>query len=396
MATYPLATLVATVTPTGITAPVYSDIYGSLQATFQSIYGSDAVITPDSQDGQLLAIVARAISDANDALIACYRSFSPATAQGDALSSNVKINGIQRGVATNSQVVVRVTGTIGSIISDGIVADALQNKWLLPPEVVIPSAGYVDVTATAQQPGAIQAGVGTITNIMNPQLGWQSVNNSSAASAGAPIELDATLRQRQTTSTAQASQTVLEGIVGAVANLPGVTRVRIFENDTTSTNADGQAANSIAAMVVGGDSAQIANTLMMRKTPGVATVGSTAVTAINEQGIPITIRYTVPSAATITAAITIKALTGYNSTIGDAIKQAIVDTVNATPIGGGGVKVVEYDLVYVAVKNVPQGNTFKIVSMTLTGPGGAGTPDVPLLYNNVASCSTGGVTLTVT
>ena len=62
-------------------------------------YGSDAVLTPDSQDGQLLAVFAQAIYDNGQALIAIYNSFSPATAQGAGLSSLVKINGLARDVA---------------------------------------------------------------------------------------------------------------------------------------------------------------------------------------------------------------------------------------------------------------------------------------------------------
>ena len=80
MATYPLATLAAQVTSTGISAPSYNDILSSLTASFQGIYGSDAYLGPDSQDGQLLAVVAQAIYDCNQTAIAVYNQFSPQTA----------------------------------------------------------------------------------------------------------------------------------------------------------------------------------------------------------------------------------------------------------------------------------------------------------------------------
>jgi hypothetical protein len=65
MATYPLATLACTIDENGISAPSYADILASLQASFQSIYGSDIYIEADSQDGQWLATIAQIINDGN-------------------------------------------------------------------------------------------------------------------------------------------------------------------------------------------------------------------------------------------------------------------------------------------------------------------------------------------
>ena len=55
----------------------------------------------------------------------------------------------------------------------------------------------------------------------------------------------------------------------------------------------------------------------------------------------------------------------------------------------------DWDGAFVAAKSVTGGNTFKIESLTLTGPGGAGAPDVPLAFNQLATCTAAQVTLTV-
>lgn len=394
--TFPLPTLAGTVTAAGITTPPYNDVLTSLQASFQAIYGTDAYIDPDSQDGQLLAIMAKAISDGNDADVGVFNSFSPATAQGSALSSGVRINGISRAVPSNSQVVQRVTGNVGAAINNGIVSDGVH-PWALPPLVTIPPAGFIDVTATAQDTGAIAAPIGTITTIVNPQLGWQTTTNPAAASQGAPVESDAALRQRQVVSTALPSQTVLSGTVGAIANVTGVTRLRVYENDQDATNSFGMTGHSIAAMVIGGDATAIAQAILVHKTPGATSLGSTSVTVTDPvSGIPYNIRFSVPTPVAITCAVTIKALSGYTASVGIALQQAIVDYVNSTDIGGGASGFVEWDGAVVAAATVPNTKTFKIASLTLSGPGGAGTPDVPLLFNQVAAMVIGGVTLTVT
>jgi hypothetical protein len=96
MATFPLATLACTIDENGISAPSYADVLASLQASFQSIYGSDIYIEPDSQDGQWLAVLAQIINDGNQADVTSYNGYSPSYAQGAALSSQVKINGLRR------------------------------------------------------------------------------------------------------------------------------------------------------------------------------------------------------------------------------------------------------------------------------------------------------------
>ncbi|NHA10641.1 hypothetical protein G7Z25_13080, partial [Enterobacter roggenkampii] len=71
--------LSATVTAEGISAPDYQTILDTLTSYFQQIYGSDAYLEPDSKDGQMVAIYALAIHDANNTAIAVYNSYSPST-----------------------------------------------------------------------------------------------------------------------------------------------------------------------------------------------------------------------------------------------------------------------------------------------------------------------------
>ena len=87
--------------------------------------------------------------------------------------------------------------------------------------MIIPESGEIVVTATAEKEGAITALSNTINKINTPTLGWQSVNNESVASIGTNVESDAELKYRQTYSTAIPSLSVMEGIVGAVADIRG-------------------------------------------------------------------------------------------------------------------------------------------------------------------------------
>lgn len=326
-------TLAVQITPTGPIAPTYAVILDTLKATMRSIYGSDIYLESDSQDGQMLAIFAQAIKDANDACIAVYNGFSPAFAQGTGLSSVVKINGIRRLVASNSEVTVTIGGVVGTIINFGQVADAVNQRWALPPTVVIPPAGTIDVTATAVDPGAIPASPGTVTKIATPTRNWQTVTNAAAATPGDPVEDDATLRQRQSVSTAIPALSVIDAIQGAIRNIPGVSRAVVYENDTDTTDANGIPEHSISPVVEGGDLTVIAQTIALYKTPGTGTFGSENVPVVDPGGIPITINFFQLDLEPIFVLTRLRALSGYLSTTGDFILASLVEWLETLDIG---------------------------------------------------------------
>jgi len=394
MPTYPLPTLAAQVTPTGITSPPYSDILASLEASFRSIYGSDSYIEPDSQDGQLLAVFAKAISDSNDMAVAVFNAYSPASAQGAGLSSLVKINGLKRAVATNSQAVVRVSGTVGSVIANGIAGDG-TNQWVLPVSVTIPPAGYIDVTATCSVPGAQSAGVGSITKIVTPTIGWQAVTNLSVASPGAPVESDAALRLRQTASTALPSLTVLAGIVGAVEAVAGVTQVVAYENDTNATDANGLPPHSISLVVLGGVAADIAAAIAARKTPGAYTYGTTSATVTDSVGVAHLINFFIPTPKTITVAVSLHPLTsGYTTAIGTKVKQALADYINALMAGDD----VERARLYLPAQlfGSAESLTYNITSLLISiSPAAVGSSDLTIAFNERAVTTLTDITLTL-
>ena len=102
----------------------------------------------------MLAIYALGIHDANNMAIAVYNSFSPATARGRGLASNVKINGISVTPASRPPADVRIVGKL-ALITNGTVRDSNGISWSLPTVVVVGIDGTVTVTATCQIDGAV-------------------------------------------------------------------------------------------------------------------------------------------------------------------------------------------------------------------------------------------------
>ncbi len=400
----------------GLHLPDYPTILKEMQDAVRAIYGADTYLEPDSMDGQIVALVSLSYYDLTQVLAWVYASFPPHTAQGDALSRVVKINGIRRLIPTNSQVDVVIVGQAGTVINAGQVEDAAGNRWALPEVVTIPTEGEVTVTATAVEAGALTVAEGSITKIVTPTRGWQSVTNPTAllpSQAGNPVETDAELRRRQTVSTMIPSLSVMEGIVGAVAALDGVTRLRGYENDTNITDDDGVPGHTIALVVEGGDATEIATALHRKKTAGTGTyasaddlAGGTTVTVNDQFGVPTDINFIRPTPVTITVEVEITALTGYIGDTASAIASAVADYINALGIG----EEVYLNRLYtpanlsgqwqptspLPVGGIPAPATFVIDSILIAR--GLDTPadaDLTLAFNEVAVC-TAAVDVTVT
>lgn len=376
----------------GLHYPDYPTVLTYLQGEYRTIYGADTYLEADSQDGQWVAILALAMFDSMQVAAAVYNSFSPLTAQRDALSRNVKINGIARLVASYSTADLTIVGQAGTTILNGQAKDTLDQKWNLPASVTIPVGGSVVVTATAAEVGAVSAAAGTINKIATPTLGWQTVNNVAAATVGDPVETDAELRRRQAQSTMIPSLSVMEGIVGAVASLAGVNRYRGYENDTNTTNADGVPAHAISLVVEGGTTQTIAETIAAKKTPGTATYGTTSYTTYDQYGVPNIINFFRPTPATISIEVSLTARTGYLSTTADAIKAALVDYVSNLLIG---------DNIYISKLYVPAnlsnqavGETFDVTQIRIKkGAGSWVTTNLSLAFNEIAQTALTNVTV---
>ncbi|ECC5362018.1 hypothetical protein C5M33_22890 [Salmonella enterica subsp. enterica serovar Cerro] len=388
--------LSATVTAEGISAPDYQTILDTLTSYFQQIYGSDAYLEPDSKDGQMVALVALAIHDANNTAISVYNCFSPATGYGVALTSNVKINGIARKGATNSTVDLLLTGTAGTTITNGTVKDTNNVIWRLPDSVVIGVDGTVTATAICSKSGAVAAPAGTITTINTPTRGWTSVTNPAAATVGAPAETDAELRIRQGQSVAIPSITPFEGVDGAIANIAGVTRHKLYENDIGKTDGNGLPPHSISAIVDGGDVTEIARTIRGNKGQGVRTWGKTSVTVPDKYGNPHIISFSRPTDVPVYGKITLTVFAGYTSQIGVQIQQAVTDYINRLMIGDQVLLSRIYSPANLGVVSGGNARYYDIQELLIgKSPEAVAAANINIAYDESASCKPENIIITV-
>lgn len=386
---------VFSVTENGIQAPSYAEILEYFQSKAREIFGQDVNIDADTQDGQLIAIFALALSDVNSQAIATYNQFNPNTAVGVGLDSAVKTNGISRHTATNSTVDLVLIGQAGTVITNGVATDDNENRWLLPEQVVIPVSGEITVTATAEEVGAIEASPNTITQIGTPTLGWQSVNNPTQATVGVAVETDAELRQRQSRSTELPSVSLWEGIIGSLLNLPGVIRVSGVKNDEDDPSPEGVPGHTIAMIVDGGEVDEIGETIFLKKGEGVGTYGSVQTTYIDTYGFPNVIKFSRPTIVNAYVTLTITPSTTYISSVADEIKQRIADYINGLSIGES-VNIAR--VLSSAVKDCTTGvdDRFDVTAITMgEASGSQSAASISIEWNEAASCDVDNITVTL-
>lgn len=387
--------LAPTVSATGISAGTFAQWQAYLIAQYQAIFGADSYLGNDSQDGEFIGVIAQALADVCASAVAVYNGFSPATAQGAGLASVVKINGLKKLSPSFSTATGTIVGVANTVISNGQAKDVNGVIWNLPPSVTIPASGTINVTLTCATAGAVLAAANSINTIQTPVYGWQTVNNAAAAAAGSPVETDAALRIRQAQSVALPSQTIFEGIVASIEQVAGVTRAKGYENNTASTDANGTAARTLYFIVEGGAQADIFTAIASKVTPGMPLRGAVTEVYTDTNGSTRTLAYDTPTDATITVALTVKALPGWSTANVALIQQALVTYLETLPIGANisftGIMVPAY-LTGIA----SAAGTFNITALTIKkNAGSAVSADVQLNYNEAAVAALSNIVVTV-
>lgn len=380
-----MPTIGAQLTATGVQVPDYADILQQLKIQFWQIYGSDADLDDDSPDGQWIAALAQIIFDCGMLAQAVYAGFSPLTAQGTQLSSLVKINGLKRETSSASTCDVTLTGQAGTVIENGVIGDNqnLGTQWTLPASVTIGDGGTVDATVTCTTQGAVSAGAGTLTQILTPTRGWQSVTNAAVAVPGQPIETDPALRARQATSTSLPAQAVLDSMSASILALNGVSRMQAYENDTDVNDGNGAPPHCIYFVVEGGDPVQIADAIALKKTPGTRAYGTTTETVIDQAGVPNVIGFFVLENVELEFEINITPLANFASSTEATIQQAVADFVNSYAIGEESYTKRLY--IAAGLGGVGLGATFVITDVQQSIKGNPlGTADIPIAFNQAA------------
>lgn len=170
---------------------------------------------------------------------------------------------------------------------------SLGTKWSLIP-----------VVSTLK--GVYNVNVGEITGLTpTPSAGYLSVGNFSEFYSGRKVETDAEYRVRFNDTVDEAVAATRPAIYKAISDLDGVQRVRIYDNPTPRDTPQAPKF-TFNTVVLGGNAAQIAQTLYEKKPINTLTSGTLSYTITIEDGSTEIIHFTPATQSDLSVRITYK------------------------------------------------------------------------------------------
>jgi uncharacterized phage protein gp47/JayE len=254
------------ITPAGFTPMRLQDIKLALETELKTVFG-DVNLEPTSVFGQFVGVLSKVFADWWAGLEDVYLSQYPATAAGVSLDNVVMLVGITRLPAVKTRVTCQTTGTGGTTIPAGSqVANTNGNIFNSEADIIIPGEGVF----IANVSGLIPAIAGTVTNIVTPISGWDTVDNVDNGTLGREQETDSELRVRRELSLAIIGAGTVEAIRSRISNdVLDVVDCSVFENTSDIVDADGRPPHSIEVVVSGGENQDIGDMLWQIKPGGI-------------------------------------------------------------------------------------------------------------------------------
>lgn len=394
-------------TNTGFKPKRFADVLESLTNRVKGISNPDTGEYPfvnETSDGLLMqytSIIAEEIATCWEQAYLASQQYDPLNASGVALRGLVQINAINPSYGTPTQLPVVLRGTTGTVIPAGSKISSTDGSQVyeVQESVVIPAGGEITANTICTEVGANNPAPGTIIQIQTPIFGWNYASNTLATSVGTDADSDTTLHIKQSRATAATSYRQVDAIIAGIMKVPGVTFARLYVNKTLTTDERGIAGKTMAAVVVGGLDADIANVLRLKagSLDNFAGNLTTPIEYVGELGDTETIDFYRPTEVPIyvSIAITVTESGLYPADAVDQIKQAIVDYAVYDQEGLAGFPPgadVIVSRLYTPINSVPG---FKVDTLMVGKSAGTlSTSDIAIAWNELATFDASRITIT--
>ena len=368
-------------------------------------------LDPSTPDGLKLAHDAEVFSALDETLQQAYNSKDPNKASGVDLDVIASLTGASRSEGTASTVSGFVLSGVASpptTVPAGTVFESAitGTRWTLDQQWTLDSSGQAIVDITCTVVGPTEADAGTITRIITTVPGLTSCNNPSPATPGTEIESDSSLRVKRATAVGRPGNNQIDSMLGELYAVDGTRRVKVYENDTNTTDSNGLPPHSIAPIIDGGTDADVAMAIYIKKNPGVAlyqagTPISVDVTSPTYPDNVKTIKFSRPEYVDMIIAVTIKNDGSLPSNTQDLIRDAFIEfaagglvpaeygfKVDGFDIG----ETVPYSTLYTPINKVigQYGNSY-VQTLTVN----SGTTNVAIAFNELSRWTSSNITVTL-
>jgi uncharacterized phage protein gp47/JayE len=228
------------VTPEGFVTETQAENREYIVGLFQSAFGLQIEVAPDTIGGQLVDIMAEMRAAAQQEGLQTYNSYDRATTTGIALDRIGKLIGIPRDGATRSSSEGTITGTGGTVIPDlsRVRLNETNTVWeITGGPYVIPGVGpgqtLANVPLQSQDTGPITAIATSDWTIVDVVVGWDTWITTETATPGQSQQSDKAYRQSQDIGLYARGQGPLLAMSANVDVVEGVVTARTFHNPNT-------------------------------------------------------------------------------------------------------------------------------------------------------------------
>ena len=387
----------ATLGPGGLDIQTIEEVRAELATAVRLALGVDTLLADSDDDpmGQFLGVLAERDVLLQELIERVHLARYVSTATGVALDQVTKLVGMQRNGATASLVTLQMENTGAgpvTVPTDALIALGTGETFLVVAGVTIAAGDTEDVAVRCTTTGPVVAPAGSSWSWQTVFSGSSDIDVSQAAdgTTGQAVESDSAYKLRYFLSLQRAGAGTLGSILAAVRDLDTVEQAQVFENDTnvlgiTSPDVISLMPPHSIAVVARGSfvAAELAPVVLAKKPAGIWAWGESYESVVDSEGFAKLVGYTVPTALTVTIALT---LTGVTSAVGDAVKAALVAY-------GAGLQTgqdVQHVDVIVAVKSACAAKT---VSGTVNSVALSGTGALSVAWNRYADIDAGNITL---
>lgn len=207
------------------------------------------------------------------------------TSDASALQSEI-VAGLAQAL-TGAPYNVSSTASMIRIASDGRAAFSIA----VSTNLRFDELGSPGVFASADY-GPIEARAGDLSEVVSQIAGWERVNNLQDAAVGRYEENDADLRARYDEGVYRLGAATLPSIPARILEaVPGITAIRVFENDSDVVDSIGRPPHSVHVVAEGGLENEIGEAIFRSVAGGIDTHGDVVQTVIDDYGFSHEIRF---------------------------------------------------------------------------------------------------------
>ena len=342
-------------------------------------------MSPEAPTGQIAGIFVNRLREHDEGMQVAYDAFNEAAAEDFALDALCALTGTTRPEATKSTVTATVNLDANKTVAKGAVVAQENNptvQFVTIEDVTSTTAGDYPVACEATVTGPVVCNAGTLTVIVTPVVGWNSVTNAEDAAVGHARFDDVELRQRRRDELRARGGGTIDSIGAALLQLrvngsAPILNAVANENVTDYVNDDGVPPKSIEAIIFDGiipaaSNDAVAQIIWDRKAAGASSFGNTSGTAVDVNNEHQTVYFSRPSVDNLKMAITVDVSANNPAAFAgvQAVKDAIVAMFREKAVLG--------------VRSVRATHYAKAVIRTADGKGVFGVLDAPnIQINNI-------------